>query len=496
MEFVIGLDLGTTNCKAVALSAQGRILAISSSSHEMLTPQTGWAEQDPRQVWHSAQEALKALVEQNPPGELAGLTLSGAMHSLLLVGSDDEPLAPAMTWADQRAATQAFQLKQRIDAPALYRRTGCPLVQIYHPAKLRWWIERAPELTRKSKLFATIKDYVLHKLCGVWLGDYGMASTMGLLEIHRFTWDNEALEISGVKPHLMPDLLWPSQLAGKLTDAASRLTGLPASLPVVIGTHDGGLANIGAGAAAQGDSVITIGTSGAIRRIVSQPLLDERQRTWCYVLAPDQWLAGGAINNGGLTLQWVREKFYADIPVDNGYAKLLAEAEVIPPGSDGLFLLPYFSGERSPHWDPKARAAILGLRLDHHRAHIARAALEGVAFCLADVWQALVSNQGQEDVLHAHLTGGVTRSPLWAQIIADVLALRLTSVEIADASAVGAAILGHQALGIASISELANKIEKGSLYEPDPQLHRVYADLHRRFQQLYNQIIQPFSLAE
>jgi gluconokinase len=212
------------------------------------------------------------------------------------------------------------------------------------------------------------------------------------------------------------------------------------------------------------------------------------------VLARDQWLAGGAINNGGLTLQWVREKFYADLPVDTGYTQLLSEAEAVPPGSNGIFLLPYFSGERSPYWDPNVRAAIFGLRLEHRRAHIARAALEGVAFCLADVWQALASNQAQEDTLNARLTGGVTRSPLWAQIIADVLGLPLISVDIADASSVGAAILGHQALGSASISELIAKIEKGTIFQPDDQRHVFYADLHNRFQALYQTVIQPFSL--
>jgi gluconokinase len=493
MEFIIGLDLGTSNCKAVALSAQGRILAAASSAHAMHTPQPGWAEQDAEQVWRSAQKALNALVAQNPPGELAGVSLSGAMHSLLPVGADDEPLAPAMTWADQRAAPQASALRKRIDASALYVRTGCPLVQIYHPAKLRWWTDQAPEVACKSRLYVTIKDYVLYKLCGIWLGDLGMASTMGLLDIRRYIWDPEALEIAGVNPSQLTHLVWPAQTAGKLTDAAARLIGLPAGLPVIAGTHDGGLANIAA--AAQGESVITIGTSGAIRSIVPKPLLDERQRTWCYVLAPEQWLAGGAINNGGLALEWIRDKFYADLVNDVGYAKLFAEAAEISPGSDGVLVLPYFSGERSPHWNSSARAAILGLCLEHRRPHIARAALEGVAFCLADIWQALVSDQVRERPSQAYLTGGVTRSPLWAQIVSDVLGISLVCIEAADASAVGAAILGHQALGSASLSELAGHIERGSAYTPDLQLHTRYASLHARYQELYRQIVFPFSLA-
>ena len=198
-------------------------------------------------------------------------------------------------------------------------------------------------------------------------------------------------------------------------------------------------------------------------------------RTWSYVLTAGRWFAGGAINNGGLALQWIRENVYAEA----GYDQLLADAAAVPPGADGVMWLPYFSGERSPHWNPDARALLFGLRLAHTRAHVARAALEGVAFCLADVWEAL--KDGSEGGTSAQLTGGITRAPLWTQIVADVLSLPLAPIEAADASAVGAALLGLAALG----SPPAWPVAASPTVFPDPLRRNDYAARHREFQSLY-----------
>lgn len=499
MNLVIGLDLGTTNCKAVALSTKGEALAVASSAHEMHSPRPGWVEQDPCEVWRSALAALRRLVARTLPGPVVGLCLSGAMHSVFPVGRDGEPLAPAMTWADQRAACQAHSISNNpeLGSHVLYMRTGCPPAPIYHPAKLRWWVEQAPDLVRQASHFATIKDYVLYRLSGYWVTDRGMASTMGLLDLRSAEWYLPALSMAGVSVEQLPALIWPSEIVGGLTAQAAHSIGLQQGQPVVAGTHDGGLANIGAGAAMHGDTVITVGTSGAVRQVVKEPVLDNEQRTWCYLLERDQWLAGGAINNGGLALEWIRERFYNDVAEQDGYALLLSEAAQIPPGAQGILLLPYFAGERSPHWDACARASVFGLGLQHTRAHIARSVLEGVAYCLADVWLALRSARAADDLCEdglpldagtiVRLTGGITLSPLWSQIVADVLGVTLVSVEAADASAVGAAMLGHHALGLASLSQLTDKVERGSTYKPDPERHKLHVELHKRFQMMYQQ---------
>ena len=491
---VIGLDLGTTNSKAVALDASGKQLASASSDYRLYSPRSGWAEQKAEEVWQGVQAALKALAGKLPLGtQVAGMCLSGAMHSSLPVGSDGNPLAPALTWADQRAAPQAEALRKRCDAEALYQRTGCPLVSIYHPAKLRWWQEQAPEIARKAQYFTIIKDWILFRLTGAWATDYSITSASGLLDIRRLEWDPEALDLAGVTAAQLPPLVSPRKLVGGLLPQVAQACGLPPGLPVVAGAGDGGLANLGSGAAAPGQSVITVGTSGAVRRVVDQPLLDPQQRTWCYLLAEQRWFAGGAINNGGLALQWVRERFYPELPGEEGFNRLFADAASLPAGASGVMMVPYFSGERSPHWDAQARALLVGLGLEHGRAHIARAALEGVAFCLADVWDALQGENQPAAALQAgpivHLTGGITRSPLWVQILADVLGVRLAPGEAADASVVGAAMLGQWALGQAgSLEELAQRVPPGPRVEPDMRKHAAYVEEHQRWQGLYQMI--------
>jgi gluconokinase len=485
---VIGLDLGTTRCKAVALDPDGTVLASGTGDYPLRTPATGWAEQSAEEVWAGAVGALRGLLAQLPAAHpVAGLGLSGAMHSLFPVDSAGAPLAPALTWADQRAAPQAEALRQALGAAArhaLYARTGCRLNALYYPAKLRWFSQSAPSLFERAARFVALKDWVFWRLTGQWLTDVGLASTTGVLNLERLVWDPEALALAGVGAERLPALAPPDAVGGGLLPAAAAATGLPAALPVVPGSSDGGAANLGAGAVRPGQSVVTVGTSGAVRRLAAAPWLDPAERTWCYVLAAGHWFAGGAINNGGLALHWVRERFYPDLAGPAGYERLLQEAAAVAPGAEGVRLLPYFAGERSPHWNPLARAAITGLGLAHTRAHIARAALEGIAFCLADVWAALSPLPQAEPV--ARLTGNIARTPIWAQLLADVLGVRLEADEAADASAVGAALLAHLALGhISSLEACALRPSAVEVYNPDPARHAVYARLHPSFQALY-----------
>ncbi|MCC6190771.1 MAG: gluconokinase [Anaerolineales bacterium] len=491
MGLVVGLDLGTTRCKAVAVTPAGTVAAAASADYALHTPHPGWAEQPADAVWRGAVAALQALAAQAPARQIEGLGLSGAMHSLLPVNADGAPLAPALTWADQRAAPQAEALRRQLGsraAHALYTRTGCRLNALYHPAKLRWWREAAPAVWVQAARFVALKDWVLWRLTGAWLTDEGLASTTGLLDLRRLEWDFEALSAAGIEASRLPALSPAAVVGGTLLPAAARATGLPAGLPVAPGSSDGGAANLGAGAVLPGQTVVTVGTSGAVRRLVAEPWLDQRERTWCYVLAAGHWFAGGAINNGGLALQWVRERFYADEPGDLGYARLLQEAAAIAPGAEGVVVLPYFSGERSPHWNPEARAVVTGLGLEHTRAHIARAALEGVAYCLADVWAALGQPPSAPGLAwpEACLTGSISRNPIWAQIVADVLGAVLLADQAADASAVGGALFGHLALGhLACLEDAAHRPPLAERYTPDPRRHAEYAERHQHFQALY-----------
>lgn len=492
MTVVIGLDLGTTAAKAIALTPAGKVLAQTSTDYPLRTPAPGQVVQDPEDLWQGVVAVLRTLAEQVSLTGAAGLCFSGAMHNLLPVTTGGEPLAPALTWADNRAAPQARALRREVDERALYRRTGCPLQAVYHPARLRWWQEQG--VPAGTAYFVGLKDWILHRLTGVWGVDTALASTTGLLDINRRQWDEEALALAGVSRHRLPPLVAPTAVVGTLTMTAAAATGLSSGLPVIAGNHDGGLANVGAGAEAVGELVITVGTSGAVRIVVDTPCLDPEMRTWCYVLEEDLWLAGGAINNGGLALQWIREQCFQDLSGDwqARTEAVLAEVAQIPAGAEGVLALPYLTGERTPHWDADGRATIHGLKLGHSRAHMARAVLEGVAFCLADVWQAVEGGLKTpfDRSRPAHLTGGITHSLLWSQIVSDVLGIPLLPEQRADASTLGAALLGQYALGLIDTFRLQDPEEEppSQWLQPDSARHALYTVRYQQFRELYRQL--------
>lgn len=484
MSIVIGLDLGTTNTKAVALTHQGEIKAVTSRSYRLHTTRPSWVEQDPGEVWEGVLRVLSEIARQVPISNIIGICLSGAMHSLFPIDQKGSPLALAMTWADQRAAPLVPELRKRVDTHALYLRTGCPVQAIYHIAKLRWWLTHQSEIQGSVSRYIAIKDYVLFKLTGELATDLGLASSTGLFDIYRQQWDLEALTAAGVTAENLAPLVSPTCVIGKIKAEVAQLTGLTQGLPIFAGSCDGGLANLGTGAYLPDQCVITVGTSGAIRRVVTQPLLDEQERTFCYLLYEDHWFAGGGINNAGLALQWVRENYYLDLPESDGYRQIFQDVAALPPGADGVVFFPYFTGERSPYWNTSVRAIIAGLGLEHGRRHIARAVLEGIAISLEEVWEALVSH-GLPD-LPVLLTGGITQSPVWAQIVCDVLGVPMAAVEAGDASAVGAAILGHFALGnIASVDQISAQIKTEASWAPDPGNHAIYHKLQQKSRILY-----------
>ena len=342
-------------------------------------------------------------------------------------------------------------------------------------------MEEAPDLARRARRYVALKDWALHALTGIWATDMGLASTTGLLDITGRTWDPEALRAARVAPEVLPELVASDAVVGGLTAEAAAATGLPAGLPVVAGGSDGGMANLGTGISAPGQAVVSVGTSGAIRQIRDRPWLDPDERTWCYVLDEGRWFIGGAINNGGLALAWIRATVYSELAPADGFNRLAAEAAAVAAGADGLFVLPYFTGERSPSWKPNDPASVYGLRLEHGRGHLARAAMEGVAHCLADVWQILPPPAATGEI--TRLTGGITQTPVWAQILADVIGVPLMALDTADASATGAALLGFRALDRLPANLAAAAVPTGRVYRPGAD-RAFYARHHRAFDAL------------
>jgi gluconokinase len=477
---ILGIDLGTTACKAVVVSEEGRVAGGGSADYPLHVPRADWAEQDVSDVWQGMLSATRAALASGgcAPATIEAIGLSGAMHSLLPLDSKGQPLGRALTWADQRGAPHLPGLRESLDAHAIYQRTGCPIQSLYWPCKLLWFKEQRPDVWRSVSVWASIKDYILGQLTGRTVMEHSMASATGLLDIHSREWLSALLDALSLPPERLPELASTQAVAGGLTADAAEALGLLPGTAVIAGATDGALANLGAGAIGPGRVGLTIGTSGAVRLSSAEPRLDERERTWCYILTEDMWLVGGAINNGGIVLRWARDEFaWPD------YDALMAAAGQIAPGAEGLLFLPYLAGERSPYWNARARGVLFGLSLHHSRAHIARALMEGVAFRLYSIFKVL---EESADVTEVRATGGFTQSELWVQIVADVLGHEIVLPDAQELSALGASYLAMKAMGRLDNLE-QTRAWAGSLRRvaPDPTHHTPYVALFPLFEEIY-----------
>ena len=475
VEVVVGLDVGTTSAKAVAVEASGAQHGGGECAYDLHAPNRGWATQDPGDVVRGALTAVRksAAVAESGGARVIGLSVSSAMHGLVALDSEGVPLGELLTWADARATEQARELRKR--RPDLHERTGTPIHPMAPVAKLLWLAEHEPELFRRAERWVGQKELVLHALTGRWVVDQSVASGTGLQALDTLTWDAEALAVAGVAEEQLAELVATADVVGELAPDAARSVGLATGLPVVAGAGDGPLANLGVGAVQPGVAACSIGTSGALRLVVDSAAVDPARRMFCYALTPGRWVVGGAINNGGSALEWTGRALGAELGEDRAET-LLAEAAAVPPGADGLLMLPHLLSERAPHWNHEAAGAYLGLSHTHTRGHLVRAALEGVCRQLALVLESM--RDAGHEVSRVRATGGFARSELWKQMLADTLDLAIDFPAGREGSAFGAALLGLLAVGhIDTIDQAAELVELDERVEPDPATAGVYERL-------------------
>jgi gluconokinase len=472
-DVVLGVDIGTTSAKVTAFDDHGAAGETAERAYALREPLPGHAVQDPLEVVQAAVDAIAGAASACS-GRVAGIGLSSAMHSLVGLGADGRPLTDLLTWADTRAAAEADEL--RAEHPGLHARTGTPLHPMAPLAKLVWLRRHEPATFAKVARWAGIKQLLVERLTGIWVMDHSIASGTGLMDLERLAYDPEALEAAGVREEQLPPLApCTTVLEGGLTATAARDTGLPRDTRVVLGAGDGPLANVGVGAVRPGVAACSIGTSGALRLMVERPVVDRARRLFCYALAPERWVVGGAINNGGVVLQWAADALAPDLG-EHAEARLLQLAAQVPAGSDGLIMAPYLLSERAPHWSATPHGAYVGLTRAHRREHLVRAALEGVCLQLALVL-ASMRDAGNE-VREIRATGGFARSPLWRQMLTDALGMEIGFPEGHEGSGFGAALLAMEALGlIESIDVAADLVRIGTVTHPDPADAETYARL-------------------
>jgi len=488
---VLGVDLGTTNAKAAAYGLDGERLAHHDVEVRLGAADDERVEQDPDAILAAAVQVIAAVAaDMRAQGRaVAGVGVSGAMHSLLAVDAAGRPLTPALLWADNRATPQVAEIARRTDAGALTARTGTPLHPMTPLAKLRWFAQEAPQVAARAARWISLKEYVLLRLTGAAVVDHSIASATGLLDIATRDWDPEALALAGVDRDHLGALVPTRTVLGLAPGAAARL-GLAADVPVVVGASDGPLANLGTGAIEPGVASLTIGTSGAVRVRVDRPRGDATGRLFCYAgTGPDDWVVGGAVSNGGLVLKWARDRLFPDLSAaaraggEDPYDVIDRAAAAAAPGSGGLVFLPHLAGERAPRWDPHLRGALVGLTVRHGRDEVLRALMEGVVLHLATVVGAMAAGGHPPRAIRA--SGGFTASDLWLGIAADVLGAPLTVPRRAEGSGFGAALVAMGALGLADPDPLALAVTRDArTVLPDP----ARADRYRRLLAVYEDL--------
>src|SRR5260221_8255067 len=488
MHYIIGIDIGTTNTKAVAFTDEGVVLGSAGVSYPIFSEVEGQHELDPDQLLEAVLSALREVRKKSASlAGLAGISFSCAMHSLIVVDEAGKPLTRAMTRADLRPARYAKTLKDSAAGRRIYRQTGVPVHAMSPLCKLLWLKDAEPALFGQAARFISIKEYIWWHLFGEYKVDHSIASATGLLDIRSFGWYTESLEVTGTRPGQLSDLV-PCTYTATALLPEFRSLGLPEGLPFIIGSSDGCLANLGSSAVKPGETALTIGTSGAIRMTAPAPEYDVRERIFSYILTDRHYVCGGATNNGGNVIQWYTDGVLGRKgAVDGSLDNWVKEADTVPPGCEGLVFLPYLRGERAPVWDANAKGVFFGVRSIHEQRHFMRAILEGISYSLYQVGASLEETLGP--IQHIYASGGFTRSKTWLQLIADVFVKKVYVTGAADASAIGAAMMGFYALGIISdLEATARRVKVVETYEPDAGRHAVYQENFGIFTELYNRL--------
>lgn len=480
-SLIIAHDLGTTGNKATLYDGEGRLLASCFSAYDTAYPRPGWAEQNPHDWWRAVCESTRGMLAQAnvSPADIAVVSFSGQMMGCLPLDRHGEPLRNSIIWADQRSVEQAREIEAALGMEAVYRITGHRISPAYSLTKIMWLRDNEPEAFAQAAVFVHAKDYAVHRLTGALATDYSDASGMNLFDLSKLEWSREILEAARLPKWLLPPLHTSITVIGEVRASAAEETGLRPGTPVVLGGGDGPCAAVGAGVVREGTAYCYLGSSSWIALAADKPIYDPQLRTFnFYHLHPERVMPTGTMQTAGGSHAWVRELFGAE------YEALEGEAAATPPGAEGLLFLPYLMGERSPHWDPFARGAFVGLNRRHTRGHLVRAVMEGVALNLRIILDAF-RRQGISPPA-IRLIGGGAKSRLWRQIMADAWGVPvLLARYLEEGTSLGAAIAGGVGVGIFPSLEVAEEIVQMEEQLDPSGAQSVYEDLYPLFEQSY-----------
>jgi len=501
-QYMIGIDIGTTSTKAVLFEENGQVVVTANEEYPLYTPTPSIAEQNPDEIFQAVISSVKQVIQNSgiESSRVMFVSCSSAMHSVIPIDHEGLPLMRCLTWADNRSAEWAVRLKRDMGGHEVYMRTGTPIHPMSPLTKLMWLRHDHPETFSKSAKFISIKEYVLAKLFNEYVVDHSIASATGLMNLNNLDWDEEALQLAGITGDRLSRLVPTTYKLEGLDAGYAEQMGLVTETPFIVGASDGVLSNLGVDAVDPGVVAVTIGTSGAIRTVVDKPITDPKGRYFCYALTEKQWVIGGAVNNGGVILRWLRDELAAaEVETanrlgQNPYDLITQIAAGVRPGSDGLLFHPYLTGERAPLWNSDARGSFFGLSLHHKREHMIRAVLEGIIYNLYTVLLALEESIGRPTIIKA--TGGFARSELWRQIMADIFDQNVVVPESFESSCLGAVVLGLVAMGKAESLSIVSQMV-GTTHEHKPvkgsadiyhELLPIFISISRKLEEEYASI--------
>lgn len=472
---IVGLDIGTESARI--LFKYGEEWQLFKENYTISFPTSDAAEQDPNEILSAVMRLLKKIPRED---DVLYVGLSSVFHSIMGLDEGMNPVTKLLNWADRRSYREKEELEKKYGMRFFYEKTACPLHPMYWPSKILWLKKNSA-----ARKFCSIKAYVVYKLTGEFVEELSLASGTGLMNIRTLDWDEEILRVIGIGRDALPVIVSPYEIVEVKREIAEEL-GFKRVF-FVLGGGDGVMTNVGANAMDEDSATVTIGTSGAFRVVMERPVIDEDgTSTWCYLIDERKYVLGGAINNGGIVLMWLKDVMRFD-----SYDEIVKEAMNSPIGANNLVFLPYLNGERAPNWRERYRGVIVGLTSSHKRSDIARSALEGICFRIKDIYEA-VKRVGKVDPKRIIATGGFTSSPEWVQLLADVLGKEICVTNEENLSAFGAYVMALKALGEDVEGFLNEHLKVVRVYHPRLENTKIYENIYFKYKYLYERLVDYF----
>ncbi len=501
MNYLIGIDVGTSATKTVLFDEAGNVIASASLAYPLYQPQNGWAEQRPEDWRDAVFAAIKEVVERFDGAleDIKGIGISGQMHGLVMLDEKGEVIRPSIIWCDQRTGAEVEDMLKRMPREKWIEITANPPLTGWTAAKILWVKKNEPENYRRCHHILLPKDYIRYTLTGAFATEVSDASGMQLLDVPARDWSDEVLKVLDIDRSLLGDVYESCQVTGRLTREAAERTGLTTETRVVGGAGDNAAAAVGTGVVRDGRAFTTIGTSGVVFAHSDKVAIDPKGRVHtCCCAVPGAWHVMGVTQGAGLSLKWFKDQFCqdyfarAEAEGRDVYDRINEEVATVPAGSDRLLYLPYLMGERTPHLDADCRGVFFGLSAIHQKKHLLRAVMEGVAYSLCDCNEILQEMGIEVDKMMA--CGGGGKSPVWRQMLADLYRCPVKTVCQEEGPALGAAILAGVGCGIYPDVETAcdQLIEEKSSTGPKKEQAQVYEKYHQLYQKLYQSLKENF----